>query len=116
MLRWQFIWPECSIGQSFSARIFVSVFPPITIVGICIFLFCMTKLCGATPIKRILAPMDFDSTWNTAGLLIQILYIMQCKDAFSYFASKPNPCGKHTLQDFSDIVLWSDEHLAVAPV
>jgi hypothetical protein len=60
--------------------------------------------------------MKYSATWNCVGMLIQVMYIMQCKDAFSYFASRPNPCGEDTLQDFSDIILWSDEHVAAGPL
>mmetsp|Transcript_110819 Transcript_110819/g.174718 ORF Transcript_110819/g.174718 Transcript_110819/m.174718 type:complete len:1279 (+) Transcript_110819:156-3992(+) len=105
--------PECHMGQGFTARLLVNVVPPLMIIGSYAGLFILTKILAKV---NLIKPMTFANTVNAGGMLIQVMYIMQCKDAFSYFSTKDNPSGKETLQDYSDIVIWSDEHLSVGPL
>jgi len=114
MLQFNMVFPECSYGQSFIARYSVSIWPPLFIVAsFCVLHSMTTSLHFAT--KRV-PLMKLDPTINTAGMVIQVMYVMQCKDAFAYFNSKENPSGKDTLVSFPDVIFASDEHFGFGPV
>jgi hypothetical protein len=114
MLKFQYVFPQCNVGQTFSARLSLSILPPLVIVGTYVFLYIVTQI--ASKIVPLIKPLEVDSSVNVTGMLLQVMYVMQCKDAFAFFASRDNPSNKETLTEFSDVVLWSDEHVSAGAI
>jgi hypothetical protein len=115
MLKFQYVLPECNVGTTFSARLSLSIYPVPVVIGFFVGLFIMTNISEKIS-SGFVKGFKVDSTINVVGMIVQVMYVMQCKDALAYFASRPNPCDKETLVEYSDIILWSDEHVAVGPI
>lgn len=103
--------PACNIGQEFAARYAIAIFPPLAIVLMFVLLYLVSNMLG-----KYVPPMCRHKTFNITGTFLQVMYVMQCKGAFSFFVRKGNPSETDTLQYFTDVIYGSDEHFAIGPI
>jgi len=106
--------PECNIGQSLEARLSMSIAPPLVIVASFLFLMVVTTILNKIVPSKVDA-MVANPTINICGTILQVMYVMQCKDTFAFFVRKDGPSGVEVLQEFSDIVYASSTHYGVKP-
>eukprot|EP00929_Paragymnodinium_shiwhaense_P024326 TRINITY_DN15002_c0_g1_i1.p1 TRINITY_DN15002_c0_g1~~TRINITY_DN15002_c0_g1_i1.p1 ORF type:complete len:1276 (-),score=262.81 TRINITY_DN15002_c0_g1_i1:201-4028(-) len=103
--------PGCNFGTSFLARYtFTAMMPFLVVMGyMCIYaLVRLLSWCSSR-----IEPLAFDAVFNAAGMLLQTLYVLLCKESLGYFMAQPHPAAPDTLALYPDVYRWQADHISV---
>lgn len=115
MFRFDAFAPSCNFGVSLGSRMAFGAMPPLlVVVGYAVLAPLMVAL--TKPLQRFGYPgLKIDILINTIGKLLQTLYVFLCKQAVAYLVVSEHPePSPATLTEYSDVIVWSDEHLSMA--
>eukprot|EP00442_Polarella_glacialis_P053660 CAMPEP_0115128128 /NCGR_PEP_ID=MMETSP0227-20121206/50894_1 /TAXON_ID=89957 /ORGANISM="Polarella glacialis, Strain CCMP 1383" /LENGTH=610 /DNA_ID=CAMNT_0002532513 /DNA_START=1318 /DNA_END=3153 /DNA_ORIENTATION=+ len=124
LLQFGTLMPSCNFGDGFNERVAYGMLPWFSVVLGYFTLYLMfralSKVAGvavsAAPrvqwLKKLqVKPLAGNSVWNCGGIVLQILFVVFCKEAVAFHVVMQHPKAPDTLAGYPDIIHYSPEHL-----